>query len=136
MPQKIRKNKKEETPKYSIINLENTRILYGKNNLQNDYLTFKLANKNDMWFHAKDYHGSHVIVQGEINEDIIRLAANIAAYYSAGRLSSSVPVNYCNIKNLKKIPQAKPGLVQLTTYKTIYIDPDIDLINAYISDRT
>ena len=138
MPQKIRKNKKDEAPKYSIINLDNCRILFGKNNLQNDYLTFKLANKNDMWFHAKDYHGSHVIVQGEINEDIIRLAANIAAYFSAGRLSSSVPVNYCNIKNLKRIPQAKPGLVQLTTYKTIYIDPDVNLINNYLDkkDRT
>ncbi|MCI5773812.1 MAG: NFACT RNA binding domain-containing protein [Erysipelotrichaceae bacterium] len=126
--QKIRKNKKEEVPKYSVLNLDNTKILFGKNNLQNDYLTFKLANKNDLWFHAKDYHGAHVIVQGETSEAIIRLAANIAAYYSSGRLSSSVPVNYCMVKNLKKIPQAKPGMVQLTTYKTIYIDPDIAMI--------
>lgn len=133
--QKIRKTKKEEAPKYSICHIDNTRILYGKNNLQNDYLTFKLANKNDMWFHAKDYHGSHVIVQGEINEKIIRLAANIAAYYSSGRMSSSVPVNYCYVKNLKKIPQAKPGMVQLTTYKTIYIDPDIELISNAVDNH-
>ena len=69
-------------------------ITFGKNNIQNDYVTFKISNKNDTWFHAKDYHGAHVIVNNDKpDEDTIRLCANIAAYYSKGRLSSSVPVN-------------------------------------------
>lgn len=133
---KIRRNKKPNIPSFNTIVLnDNTKIMFGKNNVQNDYLTFKLANKNDLWFHAKDYHGSHVIVQtNNITEEIIRLAANIAAYYSAGRMSSSVPVNYCQIKNLKKIPQSKMGLVSLSAYKTIYIDPDYDIISQYKRD--
>ena len=133
---KIRRNKKPNIPSFNTIILEDgTKIMFGKNNIQNDYLTFKLANKNDLWFHAKDYHGSHVIVQTtNANEQIIRLAANIAAYYSAGRMSSSVPVNYCLVKNLKKIPQSKIGLVSLSSYKTIYIDPDLDIISKYKRD--
>lgn len=104
-------------------------IYFGKNNLQNDYLTFKLAKKNWYWFHTKDYHGSHVVFSGEeINENIIRFCANLAAYYSKGRYSSSVPVNYCQIKSLKKIKGAKAGYVALSNYKTIYIDPkEVDL---------
>ena len=66
------------------------------------------------------------------DEDTIRLCANIAAYYSKGRLSSSVPVNYCLGKTLKKIPGSKLGLVQLSNYKTIYIDPDQNLIESLL----
>ncbi|MFI3283964.1 MAG: NFACT RNA binding domain-containing protein [Erysipelotrichaceae bacterium] len=105
-------------------------ITFGKNNLQNDYVTFKLARKSDTWFHAKDYHGAHVIVNNDQpDEDTIRACAQIAAFYSKGRLSSSVPVNYCLAKNLKKIPGSKIGLVQLTQYKTIYIDPTQEDVN-------
>lgn len=132
---KIRKAKKKETlPKVSKITLPNgIQISFGKNNLQNEALTFKLANKNDMWFHTKDFHGSHVVVLSqELDEDTIRSAAQIAAYYSKGRDSSSVPVNYAQIKTLKKIPGAKPGMVSLSTYKTIYIDPDESLIDSLL----
>lgn len=132
---KIRKAKKKETlPKVSKITLKNgISLSYGKNNLQNEALTFKLANKNDQWFHTKDYHGSHVVVHSdELDEYTIRAAAQIATYYSKGRHSSSVPVNYCQIKTLKKIPGAKPGLVSLSTYKTIYIDPDDELIDELL----
>ena len=59
----------------------------------------------------------------------MRIGANIAAYYSKGRNSSSVPVNYCKVRQLKKIPGAKPGMVQLTNYHTIYIDPDDDQLS-------
>ena len=65
-----------------------------------------------------------------MDEETIRTAAMIAAYYSKGRYSSSVPVVYCQIKDLKKIPGAKPGMVQLTSYKTIYIDPDEEYLKS------
>ena len=106
-------------------------IQYGRNNLQNDALTFHRSRRSDLWFHAKDYHGAHVVIHdSNPDEDTIRLAAEIAAYYSKGRYSSSVPVNYCPVSSLKKIPGAKPGMVQLGNYKTIYIDPDVDHLIA------
>lgn len=126
--QKKKKPTKKQPPKVNRITLENgVTIHFGKNNLQNDLLTWQLAKKNDLWLHAKDYHGSHVVIhESQPDEYTLRVAANIAAYFSAGRNSSSVPVNYCPVSKLKKIPGAKPGMVQLTNYKTIYIDPNED----------
>ncbi|MDY3234171.1 MAG: hypothetical protein SOW94_06450, partial [Erysipelotrichaceae bacterium] len=87
--------------------------------------------RNEIWLHAKDYHGSHVVIhESDPDEYTLRLAAEIAAYFSAGRNSSSVPVNYCPISQLKKIPGAKPGMVQLGSYKTIYIDPSREDLEA------
>ena len=109
---------------------DNIEISVGKNNLQNDYLTFKHAHRYDTWFHVKDMPGSHVVVKGDqLDEYTIRLASNIAACYSKGKNSSSVPVNYTLIKTLKKPHGAKPGQVILDSYKTIYIDPDISCLN-------
>jgi len=129
---KPKKKKKDDGPHLSSITLSNgISITYGKNNLQNDALTWKLARKSEYWFHTKDFHGSHVLVHSDkMDEETIRTAAMIAAYYSKGRYSSSVPVVYCQIKDLKKIPGAKPGMVQLTSYKTIYIDPDEDYLKS------
>lgn len=129
-----KKKKQNDYPKITVINYnENIKIYVGKNNIQNDTLTFKLAKKRYYWFHTKDFHGAHVVVDtNDLNEDLIRTAANIAAYYSKGRYSSSVPVNYCQIKDIKKIPGAKLGKAQLTTYKTIYIDPNEKLINSLL----
>ena len=107
-------------------------ISFGRNNLQNDALTWHKARKNEIWLHAKDYHGSHVVIHTDHpDEATLRLAANIAAYFSKGRDSSSVPVNWCPVKNLKKIPGAKPGMVQLGSYRTIYIDPDASQLAPY-----
>ncbi|WRK55943.1 NFACT RNA binding domain-containing protein [Coprobacillaceae bacterium CR2/5/TPMF4] len=76
----------------------------GKNNLQNDYLTFKHAHRYDTWFHVKDMPGSHVIVKGnDLDEYTIRLASNMAACLSKGKNSSSVPVNYTLVKTLKSL---------------------------------
>lgn len=109
---------------------DNITIYVGKNNLQNDYLTFKMASRNDMWFHVKDMPGSHVVVHSEeLNEYTIRLASKIAAYFSKGKHSSSVPVNYTQIKTLKKPQGAKPCQVILNHYSTIYIDPDDSFLN-------
>ena len=96
-----------------------------------------MARKNEIWMHAKDYHGSHVLIHDEHpDETTMRLAAMIAAWFSKGRMSSSVPVNWCPVKNLKKIPGARPGMVQLGNYHTIYIDPDEEtLISAGIHTR-
>lgn len=128
------KNKRKKKVNLYQIRIDDYVITFGKNNIQNNYLTFDYAHSNDTWFHAKDYHGSHVVVNSDKpNEKIIRLCANIAAYYSSGRYSSSVPVDYCLIRNVKKIKGFKPGFVSFKNYKTIYIDPeeisDLDIIN-------
>lgn len=119
-------NKQKKKKKINLYRIEykGHLITFGKNNLQNDYLTFDYAHSDYTWFHAKDYHGSHVVVDdNNPDEDIIRLCANIAAYYSKGRYSSSVPINYTLVKNLKKIKGMPSGFVSMKTYKTIYIDP-------------
>lgn len=124
----IRKNKKPAFETYYT--KDGVEINIGKNNLQNDYLTFKHAHRYDTWFHVKDMPGSHVIVRGDQHSEYtIRLASNLAAFYSKGKNSSSVPVNYTLVKTLKKPHGAKPGQVILDSYKTIYIDPDPDCLN-------
>lgn len=128
---KKQKNKKQNLPNIAYININDSKIIFGKNNIQNDIVTFKLARKEDLWFHTKDFHGSHVILKSSNpTEEEIRLAANIAAYFSKGRYSSSVPVDYCNVKDIKKIPGSKLGKVSIQNQKTIYIDPDEDKINS------
>ncbi|MFZ5352641.1 MAG: Rqc2 family fibronectin-binding protein [Bacillota bacterium] len=101
-------------------------IYVGKNNIQNDYLTLKLAAPNDIWLHTKEIPGSHVIVKTEgrkIDDATLAEAANLAAYYSKARSSSKVPVDYTIKKNVKKPAGAKPGMVIYENYKTVYIDP-------------
>ena len=117
-------------------NIEDVIIYVGKNNTQNDYLTHKLAASNDYWFHVQKLSGSHVIVKVpennpnyEMSELVIRTAANLAAYYSTGKTSSSVPVDYTKVRFLKKVPGMKGSFVTMVNQKTIYIDPDIELIN-------
>ncbi len=100
-------------------------ITFGKNNTQNEVLTFKYAKSNYTWFHAQKFHGAHLCVDtSEPDEDLLRFCANVAAYYSKGRQSSSVPVDYCLVKDVKKIKGSKAGLVAINNYKTIYIDPE------------
>ena len=120
----ISKNKKNKKINLYQVEKGGYIITFGKNNTQNNYLTFDYAKNNYTWFHAKDFHGTHLVVNSnELSEDIIRTCANLAAYYSQGRYSSSVPVDYCEIKNVKKIKGAKPGFVTYKNHKTIYIDP-------------
>lgn len=101
-------------------------IYIGKNNIQNDHLTFTFAHKNDYWFHVKDAPSSHVILKTpkELNETMIRTAANLCALYSKHAQSSSVEVMYTTISNIKKVPKAPLGLVSVKHYVTIFIDPD------------
>lgn len=120
---------------YQVIPFNDTINFYlGKNNLQNDYLTFDWAKKHYYWFHVHDMSGTHLIVNtAELTEELIRTAAMLAAYFSQARASSSIAVDYTQVKHLKKIPNARLGLVRLTTYKTIYIDIDQAKVTQLIS---
>ena len=105
-------------------------VLVGRNNLQNDKLSLKMANKLDMWLHTKDFPGSHVIVRnrdGEISDTALNEAAVIAAVNSTARDAQKAPVNYTLAKNLKKPTGAKPGKVIYHTYNTMYVTPDEEL---------
>lgn len=124
LKKKINIKKKKKINLYQV-NTGKYLITWGKNNIQNDYLTFDYANGNYTFFHAQKYHGSHVVVNGsDLDEETIRIAANIAAYNSKGRYSSSVPVDYCFVKDVKKVKGAKAGFVTIRNQKTIYIDPE------------
>ena len=129
------RNRKKKKINLYQIRVDDHLITFGKNNIQNAYLSFDYAHSNYTWFHAKGFHGSHVIVDTDKpSEKLIRACANLAAYYSKGRYSSSVPVDYCLVKELKKVKGAKPGFVTFRNYKTIYIDPieDKDLVISSI----
>ena len=120
------KNKKENKSVPISLTVDGYKIYVGRNNNQNDYLTFKLANKEDLWFHTENIHGSHVILKSENKEpslDTISKVASIAAYYSKGRNSSKVNVQYTEVKNIKKPKNAKPGFVVFNHYKTILVEP-------------
>ncbi len=131
--QKYPSKKKKHIPNFVTLLIDDTYVYVGKNNIQNDYITFKQSRKDHTWFHSKDIHGSHVVVASEEpNEKIIRIAAMFAAYYSKARHSSSVPVNYCLIRQLRKPNKAALGFVTLTNYKTIYIDPVEEEIKQYL----
>lgn len=130
------KNKKSKKPskttsdKYAKFNplkytIEGYTIYVGRNNKENDYLTNKFAKKDDLWFHAKDIHGSHVILKTNPNEkmpeNIIYEAAKLAAKHSKAKISSNVPVDYCRVCFVKKVPGNKPGLVIYRNNQTLYI---------------
>jgi predicted ribosome quality control (RQC) complex YloA/Tae2 family protein len=104
-------------------------LYVGKNNKQNDYLTNKFANANDIWLHTKDIPGSHVVIRNaEPDEETLIEAANIAAYFSKAKNSASVPVDYTTIKHVKKPSGSKPGFVTYDNQKTIYVTPDESLV--------
>lgn len=123
------KKKKQNVPS-SIqpvqLNIDGFTVYVGKNNICNDYLTTKLANKNDLWFHTKDIHGSHVVLNLENktpNNGILQKCAELAAYHSKAKLSSNVPVDYCYIKYVKKPNKSKAGMVIYTHNKTLFVNP-------------
>ena len=109
-----------------VVLSEDTLLYVGKNNKQNDYVTFKLGRAHDLWFHAKNIPGSHVILKTTLpsprEEDILR-AAQIAAYYSKGRFSSRVSIDCTQRRYVKKPNGAKPGFVIFTNQKTINAEP-------------
>ena len=106
-------------------------IYVGKNNFQNDELTFDFANGNDWWFHAKKMPGSHVVLKSggkEVPDRAFEEAARLAAFYSAGKQSDKVEIDYTIKKNVKKPAGAKPGFVVYYTNYSMTIDTDISML--------
>lgn len=120
------KSKKIKESPINIKEYMGFKIAIGKNNLENEKITLKLAGAKDMWFHAKNVPGSHVVVflEGkEITDEVILYAAKVAAKNSTARLSSNVAVDYTEVKNIKKPKDSKPGMVIYKTNKTVYVTP-------------
>lgn len=121
-----KKKKKQLKPEPErFISSSGIPISVGKNNKQNDMLTFKIAKRTDIWLHTKDIPGSHVVIHASDPDDTtLREAATLAAYFSKARDSSSVPVDYTEIRQVKKPNGSKPGFVIYFEQKTLFIDPD------------
>ena len=105
-------------------------VLVGRSNVQNDQLT-KKADKRDYWFHTQHIHGSHVILRCAgltPSDDDLREAAMLASYFSQAKESSSVPVDYCPVKFVKKPAGARPGMVTYDNYRTLYVTPEEGLV--------
>ena len=126
--------KKVKAAKLAPMRFESTDgypIYVGRNNKQNDELTFKLARKDDIWCHASKVHGSHVIIScGGTTppDDTITQAAQLAAYYSETSGGQNIPVDVTAVKQVKKIPNGKPGMVIYHTYKTVIANPYADIV--------
>ena len=121
---------------YTFITRSGFKILIGKNNKQNDWVTFKAAQDTDFWFHTKGIPGSHVILKlegKEASDEDIEIAALLAAFHSKGKNSANLPVDYTQVKNVKKIKGAKPGLVTYDNYKTIFVTPDKEVIDGLVA---
>lgn len=130
-----KKKQKAGKPELFLIEVnETTKIYVGKNNIQNDYITFKKASNEDYWFHTQKIPGSHVILktQGEPKDEEILLAAQIAAYHSKAKFSSQVPVDYTLQKYVNKPKGAKPGFVIYTHQNTVYVTPKKEVIEKYM----
>ncbi|NLJ58062.1 MAG: fibronectin/fibrinogen-binding protein [Tissierellia bacterium] len=128
---KAKKSKLKSKPAEitSYISSQGHEILVGKNNVQNDRITFKIAKKDDYWFHAKDIPGSHVIIRTKgdnLTEEEYLEAAKVAAYYSKGRNSNKVEVDYTKKSNIKKPANARPGFVIYNNYSSISVKPSTE----------
>lgn len=120
-------NKKDKSSKpIHLLSSDGIDIYIGKNNIQNDYLTLKFANKNHMWLHTKNIPGSHVILCSDNPSDVaLEEAGILAAYYSKAKNSTKVPVDYTTVKKLKKPNGSKPGMVIYHTNHTLYTEPSL-----------
>ncbi len=125
--EKIQKRKK---PEQYLASDGKTIIYVGRNNLQNEELTFKMARKEELWFHAKNIPGSHVVISGNLDpsDEVKTDAAELAAYFSQGRLSNLVQVDMIEVKKLNKPTGGKPGFVTYTGQKTLRVTPDPEKI--------
>ncbi|MCM3637930.1 NFACT family protein [Sporosarcina luteola] len=130
---RARRGKKKQKPKKpspeSYISSSGIPISVGKNNKQNDYLTFKIAARDHVWLHTKDIPGSHVVIHdSNPDEQTIEEAAILSAYFSKARGSSSVPVDFTEIRHVKKPNGSKPGFVIYFEQKTLFVTPDEDVV--------
>ena len=130
---KLRGKPPKSSPPLEFIAEDGTVILVGRNNVQNDKLTTKIAEKTDLWLHTKNIPGSHVIIRtngGEAADETILYAARLAAFHSKAKESSQVPVDYVAVKYVKKPAGSKPGKVIFTNNRTVYVTP----LNPYSND--
>jgi len=131
---RLNKKRKPDNPRpMHFVSDDGYDIYVGKNNKQNDYVTLKLSRSTDIWFHTKGIHGSHALIKTDdgltVPDETYMQAARLAAYYSKGRGSENVPVDYTEVKNVKKPSGAKPGMVIYVNYNTLYVTPDEDEAN-------
>ena len=128
------KSKKETaltTKPHEFTSSEGFKILVGKNNKQNDYLTLRIADPDDIWMHTKNIPGSHVIIKcagKDVSEQTIYEGAMLAAYFSKSKMSSQVPVDYTKKKHVKKPSGSKPGMVIYETNSTMYVTPTEEMV--------
>ncbi len=131
-----KKDKKKQTKASPLkfVTSDGYTVFVGRNNKENDFLTLKSSYSTDIWLHTKIIPGSHTVIKtngsSEATETAIYEAAVLAAYHSKAKNSAQVPVDYTNIKNVKKPSGAKPGLVIYDNYNTIYVKPDENLVEA------
>lgn len=126
-----KKSNRISTPRV-FYSSDGIKINVGKNNTQNDKLTLKTGKSEYLWLHTKGIPGSHVLIEEDekkVSERTLKEAALLAAYYSKGRMSSNVAVDYTAKKNVKKPTGARPGKVIYENYRTIYVTPEESLIN-------
>lgn len=136
---KATKIKKSSLTKNKLVNfnpikytVDGFTLLVGRNNKENDYLTLKYARKNDLWFHTKDIHGSHAILvlnndSSSPSDEVLMKCAEITAFHSKAKLSSNVPVDFCEVRFVKKPNGAKPGMVIYSNNSTLYVNPIISI---------
>lgn len=128
-----KKQKDTHSKPFHYISGDGYDIYVGKNNKQNDYLTLRMANDEDLWLHVKTIPGSHVIIRSkgqEIPETTLMDGAILAAYYSKGRQSSNVEVDYCLRRHVRKPSGAKPGMVIYDNHSTIAVTPEYDIVRG------
>ncbi|WP_054949959.1 Rqc2 family fibronectin-binding protein [Numidum massiliense] len=131
------KQKKDKRPELTrFTSSEGIPIYVGRNNRQNDYLTNRLASSDDTWLHTKDIPGSHVVIRGtNFGEATLMEAAQLAAFFSKGRASSQVPVDYTAVKHVRKPSGAKPGFVIYDHQKTVYVNPDEAMVRQMAQEQ-
>ena len=125
------KKVKIKSKPFHYVSSDGYHMYVGKNNYQNDELTFKFATGNDWWFHAKGMPGSHVIVKSgneEMPDRVFEEAAALAAYYSKGRDNDKIEIDYLQKKNVKKPNASAPGFVVYYTNYSMTIQPDISAL--------
>lgn len=126
-----RRPKQGKLPPMKFTSTDGYPIYVGRNNRQNDELTFKLARKDDIWCHASKVHGSHVIIScggTRPPDNTVTQAAQLAAYYSETTGGQNIPVDVTAVKQVKKIPSGKPGMVIYHTYRTVIANPYKDIV--------